>query len=326
MMASHQSEEDVERVSSSILSIEPSYANHNGFLMPIGFPVKGFESGLTYQARPNDLFIATYPKCGTTWMQHIVYLLLNHGTPIQPEESLGDIYPFLEKVGAEQVQQHEPFRETPFRLIKTHLSRDMMRTNPRAKYIVVTRNPKDCVVSFFHHTKGFEQYYDFAKGSFNTYFTLFFNGRVDFGDYFQCLKSWMDHRHDPNVLLLTYEDLLENMRDNLFAIAAFLDDDDDGVVSPRRSHARLSNYTNNLLANNEQLVHTICQQSSFESMQMNSQRWTMSQRSHTPFIRNGKANAWPDSISKHQAAQLDRRMEETFSQDDLEFLGDLYRA
>ena len=46
----------------------PKYTNHNGFLMPYGFPIDGFESGLQYKAQPNDLFIASYPKSGTTYV------------------------------------------------------------------------------------------------------------------------------------------------------------------------------------------------------------------------------------------------------------------
>jgi hypothetical protein len=41
----------------------PTYTDHNGFLMPKGFPIEGFKSGLKYSAGADDLFIATYPKC-----------------------------------------------------------------------------------------------------------------------------------------------------------------------------------------------------------------------------------------------------------------------
>lgn len=35
----------------------PSYYNHDGFLMPLGFPVEGFTSALNYQAQPSDTFM-----------------------------------------------------------------------------------------------------------------------------------------------------------------------------------------------------------------------------------------------------------------------------
>jgi len=56
----------------------PRYALHDGFRMPMGFPVAAFDSAQRYKPRPGDAFVSTYPKSGTTWMQYIVYLLL-HG-------------------------------------------------------------------------------------------------------------------------------------------------------------------------------------------------------------------------------------------------------
>ena len=50
--------------------------------MPMGFPVEGFDSGQRYRAAAGDIFVASYPKCGTTWTQYIVYLLQNDGLPL----------------------------------------------------------------------------------------------------------------------------------------------------------------------------------------------------------------------------------------------------
>ena len=61
----------------------PKYRDQNGFLMPMGFPEEQFQPSLEYKPADSDIFIATYPKCGTTWMQYIVYLLKNKGILIR---------------------------------------------------------------------------------------------------------------------------------------------------------------------------------------------------------------------------------------------------
>lgn len=111
-----------------------------------------------------------------------------------------------------------------YRLIKTHLPYSLVNQNPKAKYIYVTRNPKDCVVSFYHHTVGFPRHYDFADGKFDTYFKLFLEGKVDHGDYFDYLRESLDHKDDPNSLFLRYETGRKNTRDYILQIASFLDD------------------------------------------------------------------------------------------------------
>jgi hypothetical protein len=100
---------------------QPKYTSHgDGFLMPYGFPAHNFISSLSYKAEENDVFIATYPKCGTTLTQHIIYLLLNNGVPIQADERLDQLFPHLEEVGAEYISR-EATQKSNYRLIKTHL-------------------------------------------------------------------------------------------------------------------------------------------------------------------------------------------------------------
>lgn len=104
----------------SVQKKTPKYTNHDGYLMPFGFPAHNFTSSLSYEPEPNDLFIATYPKCGTTLTQYMVYLLLNNGTPVQKDEKLDQLFPHLEEVGADYVRNHA-VRKSDHRLIKTHL-------------------------------------------------------------------------------------------------------------------------------------------------------------------------------------------------------------
>ena len=166
----------------------PRYTLHDGFRMPMGFPVAGFDSGQRYRPSPGDVFVSTYPKCGTTWIQYIVYLLLHGGEPLPAGVRMDEVFPHLEEVGEARVRAlPEP------RLIKTHLPLERTPWHPGARYVYAVRNPFDCAVSFYHHTRGFVRHYDFADGTFDDFFECFVVGEVDFGDYFDHLASWLPH-------------------------------------------------------------------------------------------------------------------------------------
>jgi hypothetical protein len=110
-----------------------------------------FFFSLTCHVVAIDLFIVTYPKCGTTWTQHITYLILHDGIPLAPDQRMDVVWPHLEEMGKDFVREKATIAGG-YRLIKTHFPYKLTPQNPNAKYIYVARNPKDCVVSFYHHT------------------------------------------------------------------------------------------------------------------------------------------------------------------------------
>jgi hypothetical protein len=250
--------------------------------MPMGFPVESFESGQRYRAAPGDIFVATYPKCGTTWMQYIVYLLLHGAEPLPAGKRLDAVFPHLEEIGAEAVGAlPEP------RLIKTHLPFERTPWHAGARYIVVARNPFDCAVSFYHHTRGFVRHYDFADGTFEDFFECFIRGEVDFGDYFDHLASWLPHEHDANVLFLTYEQMLADPRAAVVAVGAFL----GGAAASVAADAAL--------------VARIVAASSFDSMSRNQRRWSSERPANMPeFVRKGVVGDWAQEFSGEQARRL----------------------
>ncbi|XP_013793880.2 sulfotransferase 1C2-like, partial [Limulus polyphemus] len=105
--------------------------------------------------------------------------------------------------------------------IKTHLPFHMCPYSPNAKYIYVARNPRDCCVSFYHHTKMFPEYH-FQDGSFDDFFEVFINGETEWGDYFDHLLSGYEHRNDPNVCFITYEEMKEDTKAAVLKLAKFL--------------------------------------------------------------------------------------------------------
>src|SRR5690606_14360789 len=121
----------------------PKYVVHDDFRMPMGFPVQGFSSGLKYRPLGSDVFVASYPKCGTTWMQYIVYLLMNGARALPPGRKLEEFFPHLEEVGTEGVQAL-PER----RMIKTHLPFEVMPFHSDERYLYVALNSFDCAVKY----------------------------------------------------------------------------------------------------------------------------------------------------------------------------------
>ncbi|KAH6926186.1 hypothetical protein HPB50_015798 [Hyalomma asiaticum] len=157
-------------------------------------------STLAYKPRPDDLFLVTYPKCGTTWTQYLILSILTDGYPPKTVVDFMLSSPFMEMMGAEAVE-----RMPRPGLLKTHLPFSLQPYSPHAKYIYVTRNPYDVCVSFYYHMKSVT-----AKkfdASFSRFCKLFIAGKTSWGDYFDHLLSWYEHRNDPNVLFFTYEQM-----------------------------------------------------------------------------------------------------------------------
>lgn len=256
----------------------PKYYNHNGFLMPMGFPVDGFTSAINYQAQSSDIFIVTYPKCGTTWTQYIIWLIQHNGEPLQASQKIDNYIPHLEEVGKDKIMS----LATP-RIIKTHLPFSLTPYHSEAKYIYVARNPFDCAVSFYHHTRGFIHHYDFAEGTFDDFFECFITGKVDFGDYFDNLISWYEHKDDNNFLFLTYE----NMK-----------------LDPKNSIIKIADFLGKTIENKKKLERII-EYSSFEKMSQDQQRWSSKRPENMPpFIRQGKVGDWTNYFSDEQTQRL----------------------
>jgi hypothetical protein len=255
---------------------KPRYRLHDGFRMPWDFPPEGLDSGMAYAPEAGDIFVATYPKCGTTWMQYIVYLLVRGG-PLRPGQSLSDVFPHLEEVGREAVEAlPKP------RLIKTHLPRSMTPFDARAKYVYVARNPFDCVVSFYHHTRGFVRHYDFADGSLDEFFECFIAGEVDFGDYFDHLLSWYPLKDADNVYFTTYERMMQDPPAAVAAVGDFLG------LAPDAARAA-----------------AVAEESSFDRMRQHQSRWSSRRPDGMPpFVRKGVVGDWRNELSADQVKRL----------------------
>lgn len=259
---------------------KPTYQVVNGFTLSAQFPAEHFLSALEYKPDDSDIFVCTYPKCGTTWMQHIVWLILKEGQPLAADKKMTHVFPFMETVGKEYVA----LLPQP-RLIKSHLPLRLLHFNPKTKYIYVARNPFDCVVSYYYHTKGFPMYFDFADGTFDDFFELFIKGETDFGDYFDHVLPWFALRDQPNVLFITYEELSLDFEVQLVRIMRFLGKEQ--------------------LLQRSDVLAQISRHSSFEQMSEDQSRWTNATRpQELPFVRKGIVGDWKNVMSPLQYQRL----------------------
>lgn len=190
----------------------------DGLWMHSFFPEALIRSATAYRPRPGDALIVTYPKCGTTWTQYLVLSILNKGHPPTNAVDFMLASPYLEMMGAEAAEKmvrpgvlktHLPFRKQPY--------------SEQAKYIYVTRNPYDVCVSYYYHMRSMTPK-SVTDVSFGKFHEMFISGKVSYGDYFDHLLSWYEHRQERNVLFFTYEQMKEDTDFWAVKIATFLDE------------------------------------------------------------------------------------------------------
>ncbi len=107
-----------------------------------------------FEPRDDDIVIATFSKCGTTWMQRIVDLLVFQSPEPRPVSALS---PWLDATIFAPVEQDLTTlaAQTHRRFIKTHLPFDSLPLFEGARYIHVVRDGRDACLSMHNHQLGF---------------------------------------------------------------------------------------------------------------------------------------------------------------------------
>lgn len=197
-------------------SLAEWFERHQQIVFPLASESKQY--GLSYQARPTDIFISPYGKCGTTWLQQIVHGLRTGGD--MDFDDISQVAPWLERAHMQGLDLQAPQRGA-LRAFKSHLSWDDIPKGGR--YIVSFRDPKDALVSFYHFLNGWHweaeavSITEFAQG-----FYMANQGSGRAAGYWHHLASWWEQRHNPNVLLLCYETMQADLPGAVRTIAGFL--------------------------------------------------------------------------------------------------------
>lgn len=205
-----------------------------------------------YRPRPEDVFVVTQMKCGTTWMQHVVYEVLHRGdgTLVETGTAMYAVSPWLE--GRKSVPLEEgPVlgQERPSRIIKTHLPAQLCPSGSEARYIYVARHPVSCFAScidFIVTNVG-----GMAPGvaAFEAWYTS--PELMWWGTWPAHVRGWWERTaRDGNVLFLYFEDMKRDLPSVIRKVAEFLgvrplDDRELARVADKCSFAYMQEHQDN---------------------------------------------------------------------------------
>jgi len=198
--------------------------------------------------RDDDVVISTPAKCGTSWMQTIVGMMLldriDLGAPISTISPWLDmlIYTDEEIFRLLDEQRHRRF-------MKTHTPLDGVPWIPSVTYVTLTRHPLDAALSYRDHVTnmregrletlrtaaGASEYrwqsaFDDEPEEPDEYLRWFIDNHVEptgsgpygLADYCNQVRTYWEARADPNVHLFHYTDLWNDLDDEMRRVAAVL--------------------------------------------------------------------------------------------------------
>ncbi|MCF6255536.1 MAG: sulfotransferase domain-containing protein [Gammaproteobacteria bacterium] len=198
-----------------------------------------------FSPRQGDVVVTTSQRAGTTWTQVIVAnLIFQDGNIPGP---IGEISPWYDL----RFSPFEPMQEaleaqTHRRSIKSHLPLNGLTFYEQLNYIVVGRDTRDAFMSLLHHHRGLSidvvkkaaTYDDLIGRSFppdvgsdkdfwrqwisQSWFEWETQG-YPYWSHLNHAQSWWSFRKLPNILLVHFEDLLNDTEGEIKRIANFLD-------------------------------------------------------------------------------------------------------
>ncbi len=251
-----------------------------------------------YQPGKQDVIVATYPKCGTTWAIQIAYQIGFHGDG--EFEHIDRVVPWPDKsIPMENIELDDmsiaDTSPTGLHIIKSHLESEYVPYSSEAKYISVLRDPKDMLVSSIFFENEFNRLLFDDTVPVDAWVEAFQTDRFIYQPWPVFIDSWWRLRERENVLILTYEEMKADSSRVIQRIADFL-----GV--------RLTS---------EQL-DKVNKESSFAYMKANDHKFAPPawNAGHVRLVRSGKTGSAKELLSIEHQAQID-----AFCQHQLERLG-----
>ncbi|XP_043787856.1 sulfotransferase 1E1-like [Apis laboriosa] len=286
---------------------------------------KGFYN---FKARPDDIWVLSYPRSGTTWTQELVWLLSNDlDFKRARTELLTERFPFLEfsmfnhpEVTREFLELNKGDKDKEKlckkiaqpgydilekipskRFIKSHFPFSLLPNilESGCKIIYIARNPKDVAVSWYYLNKAIKtQGY---IGDFTTFWYYFQNNLTPWSPYWEHLKEAWTHRNHPNVLFMFYEEMQYDFSKAIKKIAKFLGKNyTEEEIKKVEDYLNIKNFRNNPMVNLSELKKCDIITSG-------------------TFVRKGQNNGWKDMFTEELNAIANKWIEENLKGSNFSF-------
>jgi hypothetical protein len=236
----------------------------------------------------DDTFVVSYPRSGNTWTRFLIANLAH------PDENV--TFANIERLIPDtSSQSNRALKRTPRpRIIKSHNYFD----HRYRKIIYIVRDPRDVALSYYDfHRKNRQIEDDYPL---EAWVGDFVRGKLisaDWGSWGENVSSWIYTRgRSPDFLLLRYEDMFENTKEELARIARYL-----GIEA---TPERLANAIERSSADRMREL---------EKLEENQWVATKKHRKDIPFVRVAKAGGWRTKLPESCVARIESAWGELMS-------------
>jgi len=165
--------------------------------------------------KPQDIFQASFPRSGSTWLRFILFEILHGGE----EAGFGKIDKCMPEINWHRGVP--PILPGGGRLIKTH---EQYRADYK-KAVLLVRDVRDVVISC--HVRAVEIGLAplVSKGDFDSFMLSFLKGKaLQMGSWQEHTRTWLESpiAKDGNLMVVRYEDLRKNPEHVLGQLLQFL--------------------------------------------------------------------------------------------------------
>uniref|UniRef100_A0A1A9V4E0 Sulfotransferase domain-containing protein n=1 Tax=Glossina austeni TaxID=7395 RepID=A0A1A9V4E0_GLOAU len=253
---------------------------------------------LQFEVRPRDVFVVTFMKCGTTWMQEAAWLLLNDlNFEKSKEKRILERSPFLDFIGllppgsgleldplklTEQL--HDP------RLIKSHMPANLLPSQiwqKKQKTIYVARNVKDVIVSSFH----FAQHGMWKGDSILDYVNNFINDEIHWTPFWTHIIDFWKMRNESFIFFVTYEEMIKDLPGVVRRLCQFLN---KSTLTDDQLNRLVAHLSFGKMKDNRQANLTEMMKETFPDVPENFQ-----------FMRRGIVGSYRDELTPEVQAKID---------------------